>query len=125
MTRIAKSDDELGLFTCSVCGDQIPSHRAYRRMDVVYCDRHLPSSPTLDEFLPKFRKDDNYWWALASGDHLNLFEDAIERMDAAEAALRHVQHLNSATSGHGNDRANRRIADEALVGRGVKASDAE
>lgn len=42
---------------------------------------------------------------------------AEERLDAAEAALRRIQHLNSATSGHGNDRANRRIADEALATR--------
>lgn len=37
----------------------------------------------VDEYLS--RDDDNYWWTLPCGEHLNLFEDALNRAEAAEA----------------------------------------
>lgn len=37
------------------------------------------ASPTLAEFLPRYEKDDNEWWRLQSGDHQNLFEEAVDK----------------------------------------------
>lgn len=50
-------------------------------------------SPTVDEFLATEQTDRNAWWRLDSGDHLNLFDEAVEQRDAAVAerdALRPV-----------------------------------
>jgi hypothetical protein len=44
-------------------------------------------SPPLDEFLKRFHEDDNEWWRVPCGDHLNLFEEAVSRMEAAERRL--------------------------------------
>jgi transposase len=44
-------------------------------------------TPPLDEFLPRYDADDNVWWAMDSGHHMNLFDEAIDRMQAAEARL--------------------------------------
>lgn len=44
-------------------------------------------TPPLDEFLARFEEDDNEWWTLSCGHHLNLFEDAVERMQEAERIL--------------------------------------
>lgn len=42
-----------------------------------------PMTPTqsLDEFLAEFEQDDNVWWRLPCGDHLNLFEELLERYE--------------------------------------------
>src|SRR5690606_11995013 len=42
-------------------------------------------TPSVDEFLAAEKDDRNAWWRLGSGDHLNLFEEAIEQRDAARA----------------------------------------
>lgn len=52
-------------------------------------------TPPLDEFLAKYRADDNVWWALDSGDHMNLFDEALDRLEAAEAAVARVRELHS------------------------------
>jgi transposase len=44
-------------------------------------------TPPLDEFLPRYDADDNVWWAMDSGHHMNLFDEAVDRMQAAEARL--------------------------------------
>lgn len=44
-------------------------------------------TPSLDDFLARFEFDDNEWWRIPCGDHLNLFEEAVERMQAAERRL--------------------------------------
>lgn len=40
---------------------------------------------TLDEFITKFRQDNNVWWATTAGELLNLFEEAVDRIMAARA----------------------------------------
>jgi hypothetical protein len=39
-----------------------------------------PTAPTapLTDFLAAMAIDDNWWWRIASGHHLNLFEAAVE-----------------------------------------------
>jgi hypothetical protein len=49
------------------------------------------ATPPLDEFLTEFDENDNAWWYLSSGNHLNLFEEAVDKMQTAEAAVRRVQ----------------------------------
>lgn len=44
-------------------------------------------SPPLDEFLKRYEHDDNEWWRIPCGDHQNLFDEAVERMQAAERRL--------------------------------------
>lgn len=44
------------------------------------------STPPLKEFLKKYDKDDNAWWYLDSGHHMNLFDEVVQRMEQAEAA---------------------------------------
>lgn len=38
----------------------------------------------LTDFLARYERDDNEWWRLGSGEHLNLFDAAIERAEQAE-----------------------------------------
>jgi len=42
-------------------------------------------TPSLDEFRKAYEADDNLWWMLQSGDHMNLFDQALERIDELEA----------------------------------------
>ena len=44
-------------------------------------------TPPLDDFLREYEQDDNCWWRMACGHHQNLFEEAVERMQAAERRL--------------------------------------
>ena len=44
-------------------------------------------TPKLDDFLKAYERDDNVWWRLACGHHMNLFEEAVERMQRAERRL--------------------------------------
>jgi len=44
-------------------------------------------TPPLDEFLAEYERDDNCWWRLDHGHHLNLFNEAVERMQRAERRL--------------------------------------
>lgn len=41
--------------------------------------RDTPSTPTLAEFLPVYEQDDNAWWYLDGGHHMNLFDDLLEQ----------------------------------------------
>lgn len=50
-------------------------------------------TPTLDEFLAAYREDDNEWWRLSGGDHLNLFDEVLDRLAAAEAKVARVEAL--------------------------------
>lgn len=49
------------------------------------------ATPPLDVFLERYRRDDNEWWRLGSGHHLNLFLEAVERMEAAEEEVANGQ----------------------------------
>lgn len=53
---------------------------------------HDPTPP-LDEFLAAYDANDNEWWYLEGGDHLNLFDEALDRMRAAEAAVARCRAL--------------------------------
>lgn len=50
-------------------------------------DPRAPTAP-LDDFLDAMDQDSNWWWRIASGHHLNLFEAAVERMERLEAEHR-------------------------------------
>lgn len=45
-------------------------------------------TPDLDEFLTAYRHNPQVWDLLSSAHHQNLFEAAIERIEALQAALR-------------------------------------
>lgn len=45
-------------------------------------------TPSLDEFRKAYEADDNQWWMLSSGDHMNLFDEALDRIAELEAAQR-------------------------------------
>lgn len=45
-------------------------------------------TPPLGEFLERFNSDDNEWWRIECGDHLNLFEAAVAERDAALERIR-------------------------------------
>ena len=72
-----------------------------------------PTIP-MDEFLVKYRKDDNEWWRLDSGDMQNLFEEAVERLEAAERE-------NETLQGHVDHYLERAVAAERRVERYEKA----
>lgn len=57
-------------------------------------------SPSLEAFRERERADPNYFWRLQSGDHLNLLDDAIERLDEAEAKIAAVLRLCEAADGY-------------------------
>jgi hypothetical protein len=44
-------------------------------------------TPKLDDFLKQYDEDENIWWGMACGHHMNLFDEAVERMRAAERRL--------------------------------------
>jgi len=45
------------------------------------------ATPPLDDFLREYEQDNNVWWELSCGHHMNLFEAAVERMQEAEKLL--------------------------------------
>jgi hypothetical protein len=47
-------------------------------------DPQAPTAP-LNDFLEAMRWDDNWWWRIGCGHHLNLFEEALDRIDNADA----------------------------------------
>lgn len=53
-------------------------------VEAMYRDNGAPTSP-LDEFLVEYEQDDNAWWRIACGHHMNLFDDAIDRIEQARA----------------------------------------
>ena len=48
-------------------------------------------TPGLDEFLVHYRSDDNIWWMVSCGHHLNLFESAIEEIDRLQGILDNIR----------------------------------
>lgn len=61
-----------------------------------------PSAPTapLNEFLLAYGDDDNWWWRIGCGHHMNLFDAALERIDAV-IALHSVDFLGTLCTGCG------------------------
>lgn len=50
----------------------------------------------LDDFLELQDRDPNAWWHLGSGEHLNLFEEAVDRMEDAEEELDNLRDFAEA-----------------------------
>ena len=51
---------------------------------------HDPT-PSLAEFAEMEKVDSNAWWRLGSGDHLNLYEDAIELIEDLRAEIKELR----------------------------------
>lgn len=47
-------------------------------------------TPSLAEYRRRESEDDNTFWRLESGDHMNLLEEALDRIDALEAEFAKV-----------------------------------
>lgn len=45
-------------------------------------------SPSLDEFLAMREANPNAWWRFDSGDHLNLFEEALDALEQLRSGKR-------------------------------------
>lgn len=41
----------------------------------------------LDQFLTAYREDDNEWWATASGELMNHFDDLLDRLDRVQQII--------------------------------------
>lgn len=68
-------------------------------------DMMQPDAPTapLEDFLVAYAMDDNWWWRLSSGHRQNLFEDALDQIDATGRGLmtpgQLVDEFNDAAEG--------------------------
>jgi hypothetical protein len=40
----------------------------------------MMTTQPLDEFLTEYEANDNVWWTLGCGDHMNLFDAALDRI---------------------------------------------
>jgi hypothetical protein len=49
----------------------------------------VPTAP-LEDFLIAYAEDDNWWWRIACGHHLNLFDAALDRIEELEYAIIHA-----------------------------------
>ena len=45
----------------------------------------------LEEFITAYFEDDNIWWRIGCGHHMNLFDAAIERIRELEQQVRELQ----------------------------------
>lgn len=57
-----------------------PEQRATWRVDPDL----WPHTPPLEVFLELYEEDRNLWWKIGCGHHENLFDAAIERIEALE-----------------------------------------
>lgn len=55
-----------------------------------------PTTPPLKDFLEAYDDDDNVWWHLACGHHMNLFDEAVDRFREAERK-KQLAELDAAT----------------------------
>jgi hypothetical protein len=74
----------------------------------------------LNKFLVAYRLDNNYWWTLSTGDMRNLFDEAVERMVAAEAQLAAVRQELEQARGYVDDALGNINPDAPLVDRIVR-----
>jgi hypothetical protein len=60
---------------------------------VVGVQAMLDNGPTapLDAFVAEYEADDNIWWVIGCGHHQNLFDEAVERMLAAEVEVERLR----------------------------------
>lgn len=50
-------------------------------------DRAQAPTAPLDDFIEATSEDSNLWWRIDCGHHQNLLEEAVDRMQKAEAKL--------------------------------------
>lgn len=62
-------------------------------------DPQAPTAP-LNDFLAAMAIDDNWWWRIASGHHLNLFEAAVEERDPIHVHHDDVEVVKVEVCGH-------------------------
>jgi hypothetical protein len=58
-------------------------------------------TPPLAEFLVEFEQDDNIWWRIGCGHHLNLFEAAVEEIEQLKSRMTIGQISGETCSGCG------------------------
>lgn len=50
------------------------------------------ATPPLDDFLAVYNDDDNEWWRIECGHHMNLFEAAVDERDEAREAYTRLKN---------------------------------
>ncbi len=55
---------------------------------------------TLEQYMKE--DDSNKFWRLSSGEHENLLDEAIEKMERYEKALKEIIHISDYTSAGAN-----------------------
>jgi hypothetical protein len=58
-----------------------------------------PTDDLLAEFRAAYEADDNHWWRTESGLHQVVFDEACDRLDAAEAEVAALQDQRDTASG--------------------------
>jgi hypothetical protein len=53
-------------------------------VEAMNTDSKAPTAD-FDQFVAVYAEDDNWWWRIGCGHHMNLFDEAIERIDLARA----------------------------------------
>jgi hypothetical protein len=48
-------------------------------------------TPALNKFLERYDADNNEWWRVDCGDHLNLFDEAVTRMRELEQTAAFIE----------------------------------
>jgi hypothetical protein len=56
---------------------------------MMYGGAQTPTAPLAD-FLTAYAEDDNWWWRISCGHHLNLFREAVDRITELEYAIIHA-----------------------------------
>lgn len=59
-------------------------------VEAMYADDHAPTAPLAD-FLAAYSQDDNWWWRISCGSHQNLFDSAVDALEAAVAERDRLQ----------------------------------
>lgn len=49
-------------------------------------ESNAPTAP-LDEFLAVYEQDDNVWWMIGGGHHMNLFDAAVDQLEDARREI--------------------------------------
>lgn len=60
-------------------------------IEAMESDDGAPTAP-LEEFIAAYYEDDNIWWSIGCGHHMNLMDAAIERIRELEQRVRELQN---------------------------------
>ena len=52
-------------------------------------------TPPLDEFNVMYDEDDNVWWRIGCGHHMNLYDAAVERYQTGEHVFAELRKLHA------------------------------